>query len=155
MDYAEEIIKILKTHMLEDIEIKLEVPPDKNLGDFAFPCFLRAKSWKKSPQLIAHDLAAKLNGQHNNIIEKVVAAGPYVNFFLHKKNMAVHILSKIYEQSENEKFGSQKQEQKIMIEFSSPNTNKPLHLGHVRNISLGDSMSRIFSFLGNYVVKVC
>lgn len=153
MDYAEEITKILKKHMLEEIEIKLEVPPDKNLGDFAFPCFLLAKTWKKSPQLIAHDLAAKLNGQHNNIIEKVVATGPYVNFFLHKKNMAASVLTKI--QEEQEKFGAQKQEQKIMIEFSSPNTNKPLHLGHVRNISLGDSMSRIFTFLGNYLVKVC
>ncbi len=153
MDYESEIIILLRQHIPEDIEFKVEIPPEKKLGDFAFPCFALAKQRKKSPQLIAHDLAAKLSGIDPLLLEKVNAQGPYVNFFLNKKKLSAEVLHKIQEHREN--YGSQKQEQKIMIEFSSPNTNKPLHLGHVRNISIGDSISRIFSFLGNSIVKVC
>jgi arginyl-tRNA synthetase len=151
MDYEEAITKLLKKHLPDTIEITLEVPPDRTLGDFAFPCFPLAKVLKKSPQLIAHDLAAKLHAE--DFLEKVVSTGPYVNFFLNKKQLAVEVLHVIHKQQE--KYGSAFQKQKVMVEFSSPNTNKPLHLGHMRNIALGDAVSRILAFLGNYVVKAC
>lgn len=153
MDYQSEIILLLKKHVPADSEIKLEIPPDKNLGDFAFPCFSIAKHFKKSPQLIAHDLAAKMSGSKPDILQSVTANGPYVNFTLHKKNLSTTVLQQIFSLKEN--YGKQCQSQKIMVEFSSPNTNKPLHLGHVRNIALGDSISRIFAFLGNTVIKAC
>ena len=153
MDYETAILSLLKKHVNEESELKLEVPPNSEFGDFAFPCFGLSKVQKKSPQLIAHDLAAKLNGMDPSLLEKVTAQGPYVNFFLNKKQLSTTVLNKIAEQKEN--YGKQKEKKKIMIEFSSPNTNKPLHLGHVRNISLGDSISRIFSFLGNDVIKAC
>lgn len=153
MDYQSEIILLLKKHVPADIEIKIEVPSDKKLGDFAFPCFALSKYFKKSPQLIAHDLAAKLSGSNPDIFQSVTANGPYVNFTLHKKNLAANVLHQIFDQKED--FGKQCHDQKIMVEFSSPNTNKPLHLGHVRNIALGDSVSRIFAFLGNTVMKAC
>ncbi len=153
MNYEAAILSLLKKHIIEEIELKLEVPPNNDFGDFAFPCFALSKTHKKSPLLIAHDLAAKLNGMDPSLLEKVTSQGPYVNFFLNKKQLSITVLHKIAEQKEN--YGKQKEKKKIMIEFSSPNTNKPLHLGHVRNISLGDSISRIFSFLGNDVLKAC
>lgn len=153
MNYSDAIIVLLKKHVPENIEIKLEVPPNSALGDFAFPCFALSKIHKKSPQLIAHDLAAKLSGMDLSLLEKVLPNGPYVNFYLNKKNLSTSVLHKI--QQEQEKYGQQTYGAKIMVEFSSPNTNKPLHLGHVRNISLGDSISRILLFLGNDVTKAC
>ena len=148
-----EIVKqILKQHIPEPIEIILETPEPK-FGDIAFPCFALAKYRKKSPQLIAHDLAVKLNSTLSKDIHAVNAEGPYVNFTLNKKNVASTVLTAI--QKQKEQYGSKKQKNKIMVEFSSPNTNKPLHLGHVRNNALGDSIARIFAFLGNDVVKAC
>ncbi len=151
MNDKQVIIAALKKLISEQIDIMLEIPPDSQMGDFAFPCFALAKIRKKSPQLIAHDLAAAVHAL--DIAEKVVAIGPYVNFFLNKKALAETILKTIAQQKD--KYGMQKQKQRIMVEFCSPNTNKPLHLGHVRNIALGDSASRIFSFMGNYVIKAC
>ena len=153
MNYSDAIIVLLKKHVPENIEIKLETPPNSVLGDFAFPCFALSKIHKKSPQLIAHDLAAKLSGMDPSLLDKVMPNGPYVNFYLNKKNLSTSVLHKI--QQQKEKYGQQTYGEKIMVEFSSPNTNKPLHLGHVRNISLGDSISRILSFLGNDVIKGC
>ncbi len=153
MNYAIAILSMLKKHIAEDIEIKLEIPPNKDFGDFAFPCFAISRIYKKSPQLIAHDLAVKLSGMNHSLLEKVTAQGSYVNFFINKKELSSKVLHKIQEQKKE--YGKQKQNKKMMVEFSSPNTNKPLHLGHVRNIALGDSISRIFSFLGNNVIKAC
>lgn len=151
MNDKEAILTALKKHIPEQIDIVLEVPPDPQFGDFAFPCFALAKTRKKSPQLIAHDLAAALHSL--DFIEKVVATGPYVNFFINKKKHAGTVLHTIAQQKEN--YGMQKQKQRMMVEFCSPNTNKPLHLGHVRNIVLGDSVSHLFTFLGNHVIKAC
>ena len=153
MNYEAAIVSLLKKHITEEIELKLEVPPNQEFGDFAFPCFALSKIHKKSPQLIAHDLAAKLNSMDPSLLEKVSPQGPYVNFFLNKKQLSTTVLQKISQQKEN--YGKQVEKKKIMIEFSSPNTNKPLHLGHVRNNALGDSISRIFTHLGNTVIKAC
>ncbi len=150
MDYGAAIVDILRKHVPKDMEIVLEIP-DARFGDFAFPCFILAKHFKKTPQLIAHDLAAKM--QTADFLEKTIAIGPYVNFFIDKKELATSVLTVIA--TKKESYGKGTQKQKIMVEFSSPNTNKPLHLGHIRNIALGDAVSRIFSFLGNYVIKSC
>lgn len=149
---AKFISALIKQHIPEPVEIVLEIP-DPQFGDIAFPCFSLAKYRKKSPQLIAHDLAAKLSSVLPAEIQRVKAEGSYVNFTFNKKSVAETVLSQITGQSEQ--YGSKKQNKTVMVEFSSPNTNKPLHLGHVRNISLGDSMSRIFAFLGNNVIKAC
>ncbi len=149
---TESIASFIKTYIPEPIEIILEIP-DKQFGDIAFPCFALAKYRKKSPHLISHDLAVKLNSALPKHIHAVTAEGPYVNFMLNKKNVASVVLTAIHTQKEL--YGSKQQKKKIMVEFSSPNTNKPLHLGHVRNNALGDSIARIFAFLGNDVVKAC
>jgi arginyl-tRNA synthetase len=149
---AEFIKKILMQHISEPIEVVLEVP-EPQFGDVAFPCFALAKYRKKSPQLIAHDLAAKLCAELPKEIQSAKAEGPYVNFTFNKKDIAASVLGAI--NCQKEQYGSKQQKKKIMVEFSSPNTNKPLHLGHVRNNALGDSISRILAFLGNDVIKAC
>jgi len=124
----------------------LETPPNAELGDFALPCFVLAKSLKNSPNKIAEELAKKITDKN---FEKVEAKGPYLNFFINKKMLAQKTIYRI--KTEKEKFGSQKIKSKVLIEFPGPNTNKPLHIGHARNIVLGQATSNILKFSGNEV----
>jgi arginyl-tRNA synthetase len=150
MDFKEKIIDILKKETKLS-EINLEIPPNSELGDYAFPCFVLAKQLKKNPVQIAKEIALKI--KPDKILKEVKAVGPYLNFFVNKEKLSEDILGRIF--SEKDKFGIQKKTgKKILVEYPGPNTNKPLHLGHVRNICLGYSLSRILEFNGNEVVHV-
>jgi len=147
-----EIIKSLKKiTKLKEEEINniLEIPPDKKFGDYSFPCYSLAKKIKKDPNAIAKFISSEIKSP---LIEKTQIIGPYLNIFLDKQKITKLILNEI--NKKKDKFGSQKQGKKIIIEYCAPNTNKPLHLGHLRNISLGESISRISSFLGNKVTRI-
>jgi len=146
--FKEEIIKTLSKELRKpqkEIRPLIEIPPDSSLGDYAFPCFSLATLKKKSPVEIASEIAGKLKPTAR--IEKIENKGPYVNFFINKKKMAEKIV-KI-----KDSYGKGKSKKKIMVEFLSPNTNKPLHLGHLRNIVIGESVSRILEFSGNKVIR--
>jgi len=139
------------TNLKKDLLFKLiEIPPDPSLGDYSFPCFTLAKSFKKNPHEIAIFLSQKISPMKE--IEKVQAVGPYINFFLNKKILMGLTLKKIFK--EKEKYGSSfHNKEKIMVEFSQPNTHKAFHIGHIRGTSLGESISRILEFSGNKVIR--
>ncbi|GHU24840.1 arginine--tRNA ligase [Spirochaetia bacterium] len=125
----------------------LEIPPRPEMGDFAFPMFTYAKVLKKAPVQIASLLVSQLN------TPEAAAEGPYINIRLNREESAPLILSRIFDPAfcrPEPLAGS-----KYMVEFSSPNTNKPLHLGHLRNDVLGESLSRILAACGAEVRKVC
>ena len=147
--FEKEIKKLLEKHVKGDIT--LEIPPNSNMGDYAFPCFPLAKELKKSPPDIAKDLQSKID--KSDFIEETKVIGPYLNFFVNKEKLAELVLKQIYKEKQD--YGKGKSGKKIAVEFSSPNTNKPLHLGHVRNICLGESISRILDFAGNKVTRHC
>ncbi len=133
----------------ENIEKIIEIPSNPEMGDYAFPCFLVAKEIKNNPQQIALNIRKEI-GNPPEEFEEIQAVGPYVNFFINKKNLALMLISKY---KEKKKKVESKNSEKIMVEFPSPNTNKPLHLGHLRNISIGESISRILEFKGNKVIR--
>jgi len=133
----------------EEIESLLEIPPNPDMGDFSFPCFKLASIFKKNPVEIAQDLEKKLESPKG--IEKIKATGPYLNFFVEKSLLAVDVVKKILK--EKEKFGSGKNGKIAMIEFSQANTHKAFHVGHIRGTSLGESLSRIFEFEGDKVIR--
>ena len=129
-------------------KISLEIPPDLDMGDFAFPCFVLSKKLKKSPQQIAQDLCRQFRLGEG--IEKAEVKGAYVNFFIDKDSLATAVLPKI--QEERSSYGKATDTGVIqLIESPSPNTNKPLHLGHLRNIVLGDALSQLSRFAGKQV----
>jgi arginyl-tRNA synthetase len=128
----------------EFISSLIEVPKDFALGDYAFPCFNLSKQLKKNPVDIAKEIAEKLN---EPLFEKVKSQGPYVNFFINRSYLAKEVVKSILK--EREKYGSLNIKESAVIEFPSPNTNKPLHIGHARNIVLGQSVSNILRFCGN------
>ncbi|MBW2994787.1 arginine--tRNA ligase, partial [Candidatus Woesearchaeota archaeon] len=146
MPFKKEIVKLIAKYTeIDDKTISelLEIPPDLSLGDYAFPCFFLAKEKKEPPVKIAKELASKI--KPTELIKKIEAKGAYLNFFIDKAAFAKHVLT--------EKPEISKQEGKIMIEFSQPNTNKPQHLGHIRNDLLGMSISNILQWVGYKVIK--
>ncbi len=137
---------------LADITPVMAKPPKSDMGDLACPCFAYAKVLKKAPQQIASELAAII-GEHE--LGQAEAMGPYVNIRFSAGGVGAHVLSAIYEApAKSYGKGTALAGIPIMIEFSSPNTNKPLHLGHLRNDSLGASVARILAFAGAEVTKV-
>lgn len=141
-----------KDFSIEAEKIIVEVPPKKELGDFACPMFAYSKALRLAPQAIATEVANWFSSNESSI--NVKTAGPYLNFFLDLSSTAESVVSSVL--SLGDKYGNSEinSGKKIMIEFSCPNTNKPLHLGHLRNDSLGESISRILKASGAEVKKV-
>ena len=134
--------------------ITMEVPPDPQLGDLGFPLFTFAKLLRLAPAKIAAELQPRLAAiPQLQGKGEVKAVGPYINVFLPKGDIAAHILETIFNQNDDYGKTSSLAGKKIMVEFSSPNTNKPLHLGHLRNDAIGESLSRILTFSGAEVYK--
>jgi len=140
MNFKKEIIRQLEKHGASNV--RLEVPPP-GLGDFAFPCFVLSKHFKRNPTEIATDLAKKIK---LSFLEKIDTKGPYLNFFIKKTALIEYALA-----TPIKKF--KKTKRQIMIEYCAPNTNKPLHLGHLRNIFLGYSVSLLLQYVGYKVIQ--
>lgn len=136
----------------EEIENLIEIPPNSEMGDYAFPCFTLSKILKQPPNEIALFLRKKI-GNEPLKFEDIQSSGPYLNFFVDRVALAQKTISEI--KAQKHLYGKNKQEKplKTMVEFPSPNTNKPLHLGHLRNMSIGESISRILEFNGDKVVR--
>lgn len=136
-------------------QVVVEIPPKPELGDLGIPMFPFAKVLRKGPPQIAQAVAERLSSSGNAQWGTVSAEGPYVNIRLEKAAVIKQILQAVLEHPEDFKRPQSLNNRKIMVEFSSPNTNKPLHLGHLRNDVLGESISRILAACGAEVRKVC
>ncbi len=147
MDFVAEIRALVKRQLALDAAI--EEPPDPKLGDYALPCFALAKALKKSPAQVAKELAPQLRAP---FLEKVEANGPYVNFFLNKQQLISEAVTSVLKQPT--RYGAAKEKKRVLIEYPSPNTNKPLHLGHIRNILLGSTITALCRYRGNEVIHV-
>lgn len=130
---------------------KLEAPKSSQLGDVAFPTFTLAKALRKAPQQIAADIVATINQEG---FEKIVATGPYVNFFLDKVSTSQDILSDVL--SKKNTFGDNNDGQtaNITIDMSSPNIAKPMSMGHLRSTVIGNALANITQKNGYQPVKI-
>ncbi|MBO4410442.1 MAG: arginine--tRNA ligase, partial [Spirochaetales bacterium] len=134
--------------------VVVQVPPKPELGDLAFPLFAFAKAFGKAPNIIAQELSSDINALAGKPDGEAFAAGPYMNVRLNMDKMVSDLYLRIVKEASS--FGKTGilDGRKVMIEFSCPNTNKPLHLGHVRNDCIGQSMSQILKAGGAEVMKV-
>ncbi len=149
-DPKQKIKELIKEHIKTD-EIPIEIPPNAEMGDYAVPCFVFSKLLRKNPVEISKELSKIL--QPAGSIERIESKGPYLNFFLKKENIASSAITEILKQKDD--FGKQKKANKtIVIEYVGPNTNKPLHLGHARNMVLGYTLSKLLEAAGNKVITV-
>ena len=137
---------------LEAIVALIEVPPNKEMGDFAFPCFKLAKVFRKAPNMIAADLAENIEAK--GAISKVMPLGGYVNFFVNKSQLAETVINDVL--TKKEKYGHTDlgQDKAVVIDFSSPNIAKPFHIGHIRTTVIGNALYKIYDSQGYNVVRV-
>ena len=134
--------------------VVLQVPPKPEMGDLAFPLFAYAKSFGKAPNAIAQELSARINSLSSKPDGEAFALGPYMNVKLNMDGVVSRMYEKIKRDGSSYGHCATLDGRKVMIEFSCPNTNKPLHLGHVRNDCIGQSMSQILKACGADVMKV-
>jgi arginyl-tRNA synthetase len=154
METKEEVVKILKSVLKEvDVEKYLEVPPEPELGDLAFTCFELAKAEKKNPKDIAIDVVDGIKLPKDSLIEKVEVKGGYVNFFFNWKKISEKVLKEILAKREKHGKSTIGKRKSIMVEFAHPNTHKGLHIGHFRNICLGESLCRILELTDHKVFR--
>lgn len=158
------LISSIKTEILTAVEVacqnqfgqkpealKLGYPPQVELGDFTVECFPLAKQFRQNPAKIAQAIAAEI--EPSGSIQSVSAAGPYLNVKISNHALFGGVCNEIVAQ--REKLGNTDigRGQRVMVEYLSPNTNKPLHLGHIRNGVLGMGVSKLLEATGHTVVK--
>jgi len=134
----------------EEINLSLTISPDTAMGHLTIACFPLAKPLRQNPIQIAEQIASHIIS--DNIIEQAIAKGPYINFVLKIQSLFGSVYQEITSQKDS--FGIQpSSSERVMVEYLSPNTNKPLHLGHLRNGALGMAISNLLVAYGDKVVK--
>ncbi|WP_018154189.1 MULTISPECIES: arginine--tRNA ligase [Methanothermococcus] len=129
----------------KEMEIRLEEPPSINMGDYSTNIAFRlAKDLRKAPKVIAEEIA---NSLEIDGVVKIEALNGYINFFLDYKDFSKENAEKILEEKENFGKGENKNK-KVILEHTSANPNGPFHIGHGRNMVIGDSLKRILDFAG-------
>ncbi|MFA5318026.1 MAG: arginine--tRNA ligase [Patescibacteria group bacterium] len=146
---ANKINKNVETHYKVSLA-DLVLPPNPEMGDLSFACFSLSKEMKKNPVEVASDLAKKIKPCQT--VKSIEAAGPYLNFKLQPKKLAQGVLSETGKKDCGQiNIGKNK---KVLVEFACPNVNKPFHIGHLRNIILGESIVRLLESANYKVVRV-
>jgi arginyl-tRNA synthetase len=130
----------------------LETPPNPELGELAFPCFTLAKKTGRNPVELARELAEKIKPKEN--IKTVRAQGPYVNFFLDYRQFGREVLKEIGQDGEKYGMSETGAKKKVLVEYANPNTHKDIHVGHLRNFVLGQTLVRTLAAVGYTVVPV-
>ena len=155
-DFKVAVATCLKEHIeeltLEEITALIEVPPNKDMGDFAFPCFKLAKVFRKAPNMIAAELSEKIEAK--GVISNVTPLGGYINFFVNKSQLAETVIKDVLTKKEKYGHSDLGKDKTIVIDFSSPNIAKPFHIGHIRTTVIGNALYKIYDSQGYNVVRV-
>ena len=156
------IVKVLQKALKEkkikinngEIESFIEIPPSPEMGDYAFPCFFLADKLNQEPHEVALEIREKIGNPPVMNFEDIQVVGPYINFFLNRKNLARKVVWEVLNQKEN--FGKKNlgKNNKIIVEFSSPNIGKPFGIGHLRSTIIGNSIANICEFHGFKVIRI-
>ena len=154
MDYKKHIAEKIEVEGVstEEIYSSITLPPNSQMGDYALPCFKFAKVLRKSPAVIASELAAGL--RPDEAISEITALNGYLNFKINKQGLARDVLGEIARKGE--RYGSSDigAGRTICIDYSSVNIAKPFHIGHLSTTVLGSALYKIFNFLGYRAVGI-
>lgn len=148
MDFKAHIAARVKAGELtqEEIYNMIALPPNTEMGDFALPCFRLAKTMRKSPAIIAQEIAESY--PKDEIVSDVSALNGYVNFKIDRVFWTKQTLERIL--SEGDRYGSSDEGKgkTVCIDYSSVNIAKPFHIGHLSTTVLGSALYKLHKFLG-------
>lgn len=156
MVFKTQLVKVLSevtTISEKEIEQLLSVPPNAEMGDYAFPCF-KLQHFSGNPKEKAEQLRIKLQEHLPSFISKTEVAGPYLNFFLNKQMLVEETLKEVYKEAKWYGKTNIGKEKKIVIDFSAPNIAKPFGIGHLRSTVIGHCLYHVFEYLGYKPVGV-
>lgn len=157
---SEQLVLLAKEKSIDENELlkagplSVQIPPKPEMGDLAFPLFPFAKVFRSSPAQIVSMLKERLVGVCGVSESSILPAGPYLNIRLDVSSLARDVYTRVSNEKDSYGHTSYLKGKRIMVEFSCPNTNKPLHLGHLRNDAIGESVSAILKANGAEVQKV-
>lgn len=130
----------------------IEIPPDRSMGDYAFPCFRLAKAMRKAPPAIAEELRAGITLPSS--ITKAEVKGGYLNFFEDRAGAASATIKRVLAEGENYGHSNEGSGKNVCVEFSSINIAKPFHIGHLPSTAIGNSLNRIYKALGYNTIAI-
>lgn len=131
----------------DEIESYVEIPKDETNGDFAFPCFRLAKELKQSPVNIANNIKDNIKVD-SNIISKIDVVNGFLNFYIAKECLAKETIQKFDTQKEDYGKSNIGEGKTVIVEYSSPNIAKPFHIGHLKTTIIGNSLYKLYKYLG-------
>lgn len=153
MDFKQKVVELISSQVelpKEKINSLIERPKNPEMGDYAFPAFILAKTLHKNPAEIAKDIVANLADDN---FEKIQAVGPYVNFSIKKSALISQTLEEVLVKKNN--YGNQNLGSgNVTIDMSSPNIAKPMSMGHLRSTVIGNSIAKILTKVGYTPIKI-
>ncbi len=149
MDFKKNIAILINKEIqgdLEEILNAIEIPSSQKLGDYAYPTFKLAKVFRKAPNIIASEIAEKL--EKPDFIEKIEVAGAYINFFVSSSALGKYTIESVLEQKDKFGFSNVGGGKTVVIDYSSPNIAKTFHIGHLRSTIIGNALYNIYNAMG-------